>query len=73
MKPAKSNSIGRNINAMRKQKGMTLKQLETQSGVSTSVLSRAERGENLPSITNIKAIATGLGCKTEDILCIRIP
>ncbi|MCI6697022.1 MAG: helix-turn-helix transcriptional regulator [Erysipelotrichaceae bacterium] len=54
------------INAMikvRKEKGLTQKQLSELTGISQSDISRIENGTKNPSLEMIKSLATGMGMR----------
>lgn len=53
--------LGRQIRLARTQKGWTLKDLSEASGVSVSQLSSIERGDHLPSLESLLAVAAALG------------
>lgn len=55
-----------NINAMikvRKEKGLTQKQLSELTGISQADISRIENGTRNPSLEMIKRLATGMGMR----------
>jgi CheY-like chemotaxis protein/DNA-binding XRE family transcriptional regulator len=54
--------LGRQIRLARTERGWTLRELSTTSGVSVSQLSSIERGTHLPSIESLVSIATALRC-----------
>lgn len=62
-------STGKNIKALRKQKGITVAELQNAFGFNnpTSIY-KWERGENLPSIDNLVILAYVLQVSMEDIL-----
>lgn len=49
------------IKDIRKLKKMTLKQLAIKSGVSKTQINDIEKGNKIPTIFTLEAIATGLG------------
>ncbi len=55
--------LGRHIRMARTEKGWTLRDLSTSSGVSVSQLSSIERGTHLPSVESLLTIATALGAQ----------
>ena len=63
--------IGRNIQELRKRKGMTLTQLAANAGISKSYLSNIERGVNQnPSIEVLKRLAVVLHADLKTLLRI---
>ncbi len=59
------NKIGRRINEIRANKGLTQAQLADKLGVSLRLLARWESSENVKVMTLFK-IAKALGCKVQD-------
>jgi len=55
-----------NIKKIRKSKGITIQELSDISGISISSLSMYESGKRVPSIKNIKLIASGLNVKIDE-------
>jgi transcriptional regulator with XRE-family HTH domain len=53
--------IGRRLQALRRQQGLTLEQLAGDSGLSTGYLSQIENGAAVPSLTALQLIAAELG------------
>ncbi|NCQ59509.1 MAG: response regulator [Myxococcales bacterium] len=53
--------IGETIRAMRKDRGLTLKQLSKRTGLSVSLLSQIERAESSASISSLFKIASAFG------------
>ena len=53
---------------LRKCKGMTQSDLEKQSGLSKTLISKYEKGTRAPGLANIKAIIRGLKCSADDLL-----
>jgi len=53
--------IGETIRAMRKDRGLTLKQLSKRTGLSISLLSQIERAESSASISSLFKIASAFG------------
>ena len=51
--------------AFRREAGWTIKQLADESGLSSSFVSRLERGMTMPSIPSLQALATALGVAIE--------
>ena len=61
--------IGKNIQELRKRKGMTLTQLAANAGISKSYLSNIERGVNQnPSIEVLKRLAVVLNADLKTLL-----
>ncbi len=58
----KNNGIGGIIKAMRRQCGMTQKQLGELVGLERTSITNIERGNQVLSVTTINAIANALGC-----------
>jgi transcriptional regulator with XRE-family HTH domain len=52
--------IGEKIRVVRRQKGLTLKELSEKSGISTSMISKIETAQTLPPISTYDNIASGL-------------
>ncbi len=64
--------IGRNIQELRKRKGMTLTQLAANAGISKSYLSNIERGVNRnPSIEVLKRLAYVLNADLKTLLRVQ--
>ena len=53
--------LGNNIRRIRKEKGITIQDLATATGLSPSFISRMERGDLNPSIASVKKLADALG------------
>ncbi len=60
--------INDRIRVLRKEKGLTLKQLASASGLSLPFLSEVERGESNPSLESLESIARGLSINIEELL-----
>lgn len=54
-------ALGASVRTMRKRRGMTLEDLASLTGVSSSMISLVERGKSSPSIGTLLAIASGIG------------
>ena len=54
------NRLGESLKARRKEKGLTLTELEALSGVDTSYLGRIENGKRFPSAAILKKLAEPL-------------
>lgn len=65
--PADSGDM-RQIRTLRKAKGMTLEDLAHEVGVSTSTISRAERGETFPEKTLLESLAKFFGVTVPQLL-----
>lgn len=64
--------IGRNIQEIRKRKGLTLTQLAANAGISKSYLSNIERGVNQnPSIEVLKRLAIVLNADLKTLLRVQ--
>ncbi len=61
-------AFGSAIRLRRNRLGVTLDQLSEQTGISTAVLSRVERGHHSPTLHNALSIAQGLGCELMELL-----
>jgi transcriptional regulator with XRE-family HTH domain len=61
-------TIGRNIRALRNERGLTLQALAEQTQLSPSMLSLLERGKTGPSIGTLVVIASALGAQMSDLL-----
>jgi transcriptional regulator with XRE-family HTH domain len=53
-------SIGKNVSALRKKRGLSLDKVSELTGVSKAMLGQIERGESNPSVTTLWKIANGL-------------
>ena len=60
-------SLGRNIQRLRRAKGYTQQQLAEMVGISTNYLSDIERGKNSARIDKLVAVINALGCSADDI------
>ena len=68
MEPAKEPLVGRNIQKIRKQQGLTLGVLSEKSGVSKAMLSQIEAEKVNPTVATVWKIAQGLGVELNDLL-----
>lgn len=59
--------IGDTIRNLRKDKGLTLKQMSKRTGLSVSLLSQIERAESWASIPSLYTIAVALDAKMKDL------
>lgn len=66
--PALRKKIGARIRALREEAGLTQEALAWKCEIPKPHLSRIERGENLPSLPIVFALAKGLGVEPFDIL-----
>lgn len=55
------NTIGGRLQSLRRDQGLTLEQLATETGLSTGYLSQIETGAAVPSLTALQVIAAELG------------
>ncbi len=69
----KNNGIGGIIKAMRRQCGMTQKQLAELVGLERTSITNIERGNQVLSVTTITAIADALGCDVKVRFIRRAP
>ncbi len=60
-------SLGRNIQRLRRARGYTQQQLAEMVGISTNYLSDIERGKNSARIDKLVAVINALGCSADDI------
>ncbi len=67
---SKESNVGEIIKQARLAKGLNLRELAAESGVSASHLGRIERGERSPSIDILKKIAKPLGFEGADLLLL---
>lgn len=68
MEPAKEPLVGRHIQRIRKQQGLTLGVLSEKSGVSKAMLSQIEAEKVNPTVATVWKIAQGLGVDLNDLL-----
>ncbi|HBA46329.1 MAG TPA: hypothetical protein DCZ91_00710 [Lachnospiraceae bacterium] len=61
-------SIGKNIQNIRKEKGMTLQQIANIMGCSPQLISQYENGKRIPKLKTIRKIATALGVYISDLV-----
>jgi transcriptional regulator with XRE-family HTH domain len=62
--------IGQYIKNLRKSKKLTLKQLDSLSGVSFSQIGKIERGTTNPSLTSLNKLAKGLDIDNNELLLL---
>lgn len=60
-------AIGQTIRALRKERGLTLKQLSRRTSLSVSLLSQIERAESSASVSSLYKIAIALGVKLHSL------
>ena len=63
-----TSNLGEALKRQRRLKGLTLKELSLESGVSVSHLARIERGERFPSGRILRKLAEPLGLEETEIL-----
>ena len=61
-------SMGETISTLRKEKGMTQKELADMLNITDKAVSKWENGTSDPSTTNLMAIAKLFGVSTEELL-----
>jgi transcriptional regulator with XRE-family HTH domain len=61
-------TIGKTIKAIRKKKGLKLRELSGRTGISISFLSDIENGRSNPSLKRLRSIAAGLGTTLKYLL-----
>lgn len=61
------------IRALRKARGLTLRELAQRAGVTESFLSQVERGTASPSISSLRRIASGLGQSIGSLFDAEVP
>ena len=67
-------ATGRNIARLRKDAGMTVRQLQAVFGFATpQAIYKWQRGEALPTLDNMAALAAVFGVTVDDILVVRSP
>ena len=59
--------IGETIRNLRKERGLTLKQMARRTGLSVSLLSQIERAESSASISSLYKVATALDVRIQDL------
>ncbi len=65
-------TIGRNIRDLRKQRGLTLKQMSRRTKLSVSLLSQIERAESSASVSSLFKVATALDVKITELSAYEI-
>lgn len=66
-------NVGENIRKIRKAKGLTMKDLGKNIGISEQGIGNYERGDRKPDFVILDAIATELECKLFDLLGVEAP
>ena len=61
-------SIGAGVRILRQQRGLTLEELATKSGVSAGYLSMIEAGHRRPALKTCKAISKALGVDVQALM-----
>ena len=63
---------GQNIAVLRKQSGISVRELQSMLGFATpQAIYKWQRGETLPTVENLAALAYILGVAVEDILVVK--
>ena len=70
MRNNNNNNLGRILKQRRVMALLTLREIATMSGVSSSHLGRIERGERFPSATILQKIAKPLSFEEGELLCL---
>ncbi len=60
-------AIGRNIRSLRKERGLTLKQMSRRTQLSVSLLSQIERAESSASVSSLFKIAAALDVRIMEL------
>jgi transcriptional regulator with XRE-family HTH domain len=63
-----SGRLGERVQAMRKQRGLMLRQVSERTGISIAMLSMVERGRSNPSIGTLHALADAFGVRMSELL-----
>ena len=62
---------GQNITALRKQRGISVRELQRMLGIATpQAIYKWQRGETLPSVENLAALACVLSVSIDEILAV---
>ncbi|MEV1085501.1 XRE family transcriptional regulator [Streptomyces sp. NPDC050211] len=67
MSPAAAPPVGARIRQARQDRGMSLRSLAREIGVSASLVSQIETGKSQPSVSTLYAITTALGISVESL------
>lgn len=65
--PTPTTALGERLRAARRAKGLTLRDLAAQIGVSASLLSQVENGKSQASVTNLHALVTALDITLDEL------
>ena len=60
--------LGARVQALRRDRGLTLQELAAAAAVSASMLSSVERGQKAPTIVVLARIADGLGVPLSELI-----
>ena len=63
-------SLGQRVQALRTDRGLTLRELADRSDVSVSMLSSVERGEKAPTVVVLDRIASGLNVTLASVVAV---
>lgn len=63
--------LGERIAQLRKKRGMTLKQLSNETGISVGFLSKIENGVSNPSISNVQKICVALQITVNELTAVK--
>ena len=65
-------ATGEHIGDMRRQKGITVRELQAMLGFTTpNAIYKWQAGKNLPTIDNMVTLAAIFGCSVDDMLIVR--
>lgn len=67
MAPESIAALGERLREERRRRGLSLRQLARQAGVSASLLSQIENGKNKPSVSTLYALTSNLGVFVDDL------
>lgn len=67
MAPSELPSLGQRIREERVQRGVSLRALASEVGVSASMISQIENGKSQPSVSTLYAITTALGVSIQEV------
>ncbi|MBD3236181.1 MAG: cupin domain-containing protein [Candidatus Eisenbacteria bacterium] len=60
--------LGRRVRRVRQEQGLTLREIESRSGVSATHISEVERGKTSPTVGVLERIGEALGVRSTDLL-----
>jgi transcriptional regulator with XRE-family HTH domain len=60
--------IGRQLQSVRQQKGITQAEVAKHAGTNTNYYAKLERGEAVPSLKMLEKVVKALGIKSSDVL-----